>query len=282
MKGRVLSHTISSLFFCLMVLAVGSISLAFLFLEAKLWKGLWSEASQRVWPEPYRETDNWNSVQTVADAIMPSSSSIDEKAVSILPSIESIENRPLLFDIPVPFILQAPYSYWGKPYQEACEEASLLMAVKYFAGEQEVTKAAADTEIKQLVAWEKEHFGFYEDTNTEETAQIARLYFQMNADVVVNASVDHIKDELLKGHLVIVPLTGRELQNPYFRGQGPLYHMVVIRGFDDKTQEFITNDPGIGRGKSYRYKYDIIMKSIHDWNNGDIYNGEPMLISIWK
>jgi len=61
-----------------------------------------------------------------------------------------------------------------------------------------------------------------------------------------------------------VPLAGRELNNPYFRAPGPIYHMLVIKGYD--SDEFIVNEVGTKRGDSFKYKYDVLINAIHDWN----------------
>jgi len=37
--------------------------------------------------------------------------------------------------------------------------------------------------------------------------------------------------------------------------------MIVIRGFDPATKEFITNDPGTKRGEFYRYDIDLLEKA---------------------
>jgi hypothetical protein len=72
---------------------------------------------------------------------------------------------------------------------------------------------------------------------------------------------------LVSGKLVIIPAAGRLLGNPNFSGQGPIYHMLVVRGFDNKTGEFITNDPGTRKGEGYRYKYSVLINAIHDWSH---------------
>ena len=42
--------------------------------------------------------------------------------------------------------------------------------------------------------------------------------------------------------------------------------MLVIRGYDDENQEFITNDPGTKRGKGFRYDYQTLLQAIADWD----------------
>ena len=75
-----------------------------------------------------------------------------------------------------------------------------------------------------------------------------------------------------------MPAAGRELGNPNFTGEGPLYHMYVIRGYTADT--FITNDPGTRNGENYIYAIDVVMNSIGDWNNGDPTNGAKRIFYI--
>ena len=49
--------------------------------------------------------------------------------------------------------------------------------------------------------------------------------------------------------------------------------MLVIIGFDDKTGEFITNDPGTKRGAEFRYKYKILLNAIHNWDHDRAIDG---------
>lgn len=169
---------------------------------------------------------------------------------------------PEEYNLAVPFASQAPFADWGEPYQEACEEAALIMVARYFSG-QTLTPAAMDEEIKKLVAWQKDRFGYYEDTTAAEVAQIGREYFNLNAELDYDVSVDNIKKYLSQNKLVLVPAAGRILPNPYFRGEGPLYHMLVIRGYT--KDRFITNDPGTKRGEGFVYKYYDLINAIHDW-----------------
>ena len=81
---------------------------------------------------------------------------------------------PAEMNLAVPFMSQAPRGNWGLPYQEACEEASVIMGAAYFNGETAITADVADQRILDLVAWEKQTFGFYEDTTAAEVARMAR------------------------------------------------------------------------------------------------------------
>ena len=65
--------------------------------------------------------------------------------------------------------------------------------------------------------------------------------------------------------MIIIPAAGRLLGNPYFQTPGPIYHMLVIRGYN--ATEFITNDPGTKRGDGFKYKYQTLINAIHDWDH---------------
>src|SRR6056297_1483501 len=74
-----------------------------------------------------------------------------EKETLLKPSKKS-------FQLSVPFTSQAPYKEWDHLHNEACEEASLVMA-KYWLNSQDLDKTKADKEIKESVAWQKENWG---------------------------------------------------------------------------------------------------------------------------
>lgn len=184
-------------------------------------------------------------------------------------------------DYQVPFSPQAPFGNWDLPYQEACEEASAIMAARYFMG-QSLDNTIMNEEILKLVLWQKKYFGYYEDTTAKETAQIIREYFGLKAEVSSDVSVENIKKELNRGKLIIIPASGRELNNPYFSGEGPFYHMLIIRGYD--RDKFITNDPGTKRGEGFEYTYDSLINAVHDWTGSKekINQGAKVMIVVSK
>ena len=169
---------------------------------------------------------------------------------------------PKKVQIEVPFSPQAPHANWDAPYQEACEEMALIMGI-YFLQGKELTPEIADREIKDLVKWETEH-GYPEDVTLEQLNQIGCEYYKVCTNYVINqVRTEVIKEQIAKGNPVILPAAGRRLLNPYFSGDGPWYHMLIVKGYD--RNEFITNDPGTKRGKGYKYKYDRLVNAIHDW-----------------
>lgn len=170
---------------------------------------------------------------------------------------------PAKLELKVAFAPQAPFANWDELHKEACEEASIITVGRYFSN-QPLNEKIMDEEIYKLADWEEAR-GYKIDLTAAETAQVLKDYYQLKAQVVEEVSVDRIKYELSRGHLIIVPLAGRELNNPYFRSPGPIYHMLVIRGYDG--DEFITNEVGTKRGDGFKYKYDQLIDSIHDWES---------------
>lgn len=209
--------------------------------------------------------------------VATSTSEIPEPVPELPKSEDSV--LPAEFNLKIPFTSQAPHANWDMPYQEACEEASVLMSVWFINGVESRTKDEADQEILELVAWQEEVFGFYKDTTVEETLRILHERFDLtDAYIEEDPTIKQVEDAVVRGYPVIVPAAGRLLDNPNFSGEGPLYHMLVIRGFTDT--EFITNDPGTRRGRGYRYMKEHLMSVIHDWNGGDVEHGKKAVIVV--
>lgn len=185
-------------------------------------------------------------------------------------------------NLAVPFTSQAPKADWSMPYQEACEEASLLMTVAYLNGDGAFTPDSATEKILALVDWEVEHFGYYEDTTAEEVAETARVRFGFAKSRALKiSSIADVKAVIDRGLPVIIPAAGRQLFNPNFSGAGPKYHMLVVKGYT-KDGQIITNDPGTRRGADYVYAADVLWNAIHDWNGGDVENGAKMMVVVEK
>lgn len=188
---------------------------------------------------------------------------------------ETSVNRAESFNLNVPFYSQAPTGDWGMPYQEACEEASLLLAW-YYVTNQAPSMKKFEEDLLAMVEWEIDYFGQYEHTTAEQTAEMAQLYLQHpNVEVVTNPSENQIRDWLIQGYPVVAPFAGRYLGNPYFTGEGPVYHMLVIRGYDGSR--FITNDVGTRHGENFTYKDDVLMNALHDWDDSASVHDEGIL-----
>lgn len=165
--------------------------------------------------------------------------------------------------IAVPFTSQAPYGIWDALHEEMCEEGTIVMAHAWVSGIT-MTPAFAEQEIQKLAKWGTDNFGTYIDTSASQTAQMAKTVYGLKTRIISKPSVQDIKDEIDAGNIVIMGMTGRTLGNPNYTPPGPIYHMLLIKGYD--TTGFITNDDGTRNGNNYHYTYDTLMASAHDWS----------------
>jgi len=163
----------------------------------------------------------------------------------------------------VTFFSQAPDGDWAQPWQEACEEASITLAYHSFL-DKPLTKEQFKIDVLGLVEWEKKNFGDYVSTTVEQTGEMLKGYFGFtDFRILEKPTVDDLKTELAAGHIIVAPFAGRLLKNPFYSGEGPYYHMMVLKGYDQKN--FITNDVGTKRGLNFIYPYATIMYAMHDY-----------------
>lgn len=223
--------------------------------------------------EIYEETHS-----TVEEAIPEKSA---ETPASIPEPTTNYELQTTVVNLPIDFFSQAPYADWGMPYQEACEEASLILAYNYAQGI-EMTKEEFHTELLRMVDWEIAYFGSYEHTTVDQTAEmLSEFYGFTNWKILEEVTAEDLKTELRSGNPIVAPFAGRMLGNPNFTGEGPYYHMLVIKGFDDNY--FITNDVGTRLGENYQYTEGVLLSALHDWHDTDIANlGEKKVLVLIK
>jgi hypothetical protein len=169
----------------------------------------------------------------------------------------------------VPFTVQAPFAEWSDPtFQDACEEASLVMVQAWRSGTS-LTRESAKQEIWALAMFAKKEFGHSIDTSIQDTAWLLEQYYNTQAfDVRSGIEIRDIQKALAEKKLVIVPTDGRKLKNLNFTQPGPPRHMLVIVGYDTVAKEFIVNDPGTRQGEGYRYKEEVLYEAILDYPTG--------------
>jgi hypothetical protein len=186
----------------------------------------------------------------------------------------------------VPFFPQSPFAKWDPLHEEACEEAAIIMAHLYLSGKTNISPEEADKEIYEIINYEEEKLGFGEDINAKQIIDLTENFYGHKLTAIKNYTTETIKNQLAQGNIFIAPAAGRLLENPYFQSSGPLYHALVIIGYDEKKKQFITNDPGTKRGKNFKYSYQNLMESIRDFPESgkkeDILQGEKILILVEK
>lgn len=192
-------------------------------------------------------------------------------AVSIVPSAGGparAPSAPRVVRLRVPFVSQAPFRVWSVPYKEFCEEASMYTLHLWKQKKPTPPADALDRALKGIQQWETEHLGTWEDTTAAQAVRVLREYFgYSDTRAVRDVTIESLKRELDAGHPVIVPAAGRMLPNPYFQRPGPLYHMLVVIGYDDAAREFITHDVGTNtKGAGLRYRYQDFYRAMGDWS----------------
>lgn len=181
--------------------------------------------------------------------------------------------------ISVPFTSQAPYGNWDALHEEMCEEATLVMAHAWVNGIA-LTPAYAEQQLQLLAKWGTDNFGTYIDTSARQTAQMGQAVYGLKTRIIDSPSAEDIKNEIDKGSIVIMGMAGRMLHNSNYTPPGPLYHMMLIKGYD--STGFITNDDGTRSGNSYHYSYATLMAAAHDWDGGELTANPAVAIVVSK
>jgi hypothetical protein len=212
------------------------------------------------------------------------------------PALSSGDENPKSVLLPVPFTPQAPTANWDELHNEACEEASAIMAAEYYkdtmtpssSPPQEGEKVGVlppdfvEDEITNLTKWQQENFGYYLDATSAETALMIEKVYDLKTKLIENFSADDLKKELAQNHLVLISEYGRALGNPYYKRPGPIHHMLVIKGYN--SAGFVTNDPGTKRGLNYFYDFKTLYNAAADWDHAktNIDSTKKIAIIVWK
>lgn len=172
---------------------------------------------------------------------------------------------PASLVLQVPFTAQAPNDNWDR--NEDCEEASIAMAKAYLDGQTQDRMSDQDAQnaINQLKNWEQVNIGYNADTGADATTQMARGAFGLTVAHIRDFTEQDLKQELAKNHVILLPINAKLLNNPQYRNGGPQYHMIVIRGYNEK--EFIINDPGTNNGNGNVYTFELLKKASSDWDH---------------
>lgn len=180
----------------------------------------------------------------------------------------------------VPFSSQAPFGDWAEPWQNACEETSIAMVDSFYSGHTTITPEHARDSITHAFNLKHITSGQSLDETAKQIVNIINPYYRWEAYVVANPRLDQMKRELAFGRPIILPAYGADLANPHYRSEQLDYHVLVIIGYDDITQEFITHDPGTKRGNDFRYSFDTVMNAMHDYipGKGNTKQGQKVVI----
>jgi hypothetical protein len=170
----------------------------------------------------------------------------------------------------IPFYIQAPTGNWANSvFQNACEEVSILMVVDALQNRARPSQEQ-EKEIQKIAQWQKERFGTSVDTNAADTHETLVGYMDIGTSKVIDdITEDSLVQMLAENKVVLLPTNGQKLQNPYFRPPGPKTHMVVVYGYEAKTDTFVVHDPGTKNGKRYPYKASVLLAAAGDYPTGN-------------
>lgn len=180
-------------------------------------------------------------------------------------------------NLDAPFYSQAPFGNWDFPWQEACEEASVLLVANVYQ-KHNWTRTEFNEEILKLVDWQKENFGTYLDTTVAQTAEILQKYLRLETITHEDPTYEDVQKILNKGHFIIMFFAGKELGNPYFTNGGPNYHVLVVKGYKP-GKKIITHDVGTKNGANYVYSWDVLQSAMHDFAI-PIQSGEKRILEV--
>jgi hypothetical protein len=195
----------------------------------------------------------------------PNSSSNSPPTVDLVPTKILPSGLPDKHQISTFFVPQAPEKNWDQPWQDACEEASLL-TVNYYYQNLSPDLNTILTDYQRIFDFEATQ-GWTHDINLTQMASVSADLFDLSPQILDNPTIDQIKEYLLKDIPVIITANGKTLysENKHFKNGGPWYHSLVILGFDDNKKQFIVHDVGTQFGAYFHYSYATLLESIHDF-----------------
>ena len=155
------------------------------------------------------------------------------------------EPEPANVNLAIPFTSQAPSYNWDQPFQDACEEASLLMIDYYYQNKDLPPPLQIEDILLDMIGWQEDNWDGHFNLSVDKVAEFADIYYDYEIEIVEDLDTDKIESYLDRGLPIIIPADGHILDQPYFTNDGPDYHMLVIKGYIDGN--FITNDPGTWR-----------------------------------
>src|SRR5690606_32931822 len=153
---------------------------------------------------------------------------------------------------------------------DACEETSILMVDRFYQEQTQIGLEEAKKAIVNILNIKEAEFGPSYDENAFKITQMVDLiHSNWSATLQEDPTLEQILNELNQKRPVIAPIHAPELNNPYYTGEGPDYHVIVLIGFDATRKVFITHDPGTRNGAALEFSYEVMMEAIHDLNTQD-------------
>lgn len=183
-------------------------------------------------------------------------------------SFASAQTAPVV-KLAVPYISEVPDGRWVGSWKNACEEASIAMVDRYYAGVGKTTIAWQKAYMTNLFVIERKLWKSDANTDVDMTVRLINENTSFSAFAKDDPSIEDLKNELDSGRPVIVPIDGFELANKNipFLAAGSGYHMFVIIGYNEAKKAFIVHDNGdLKSGTGIEYGYKRVMNTLHDYS----------------
>ena len=218
---------------------------------------------------------------------------ISQKVEQIKETIAPVPTKILSSGLPdkhlieTAFVPQSPEKNWDQPWQDACEEASLLTVDYYYRNITQSDPQTIKNDLLKIIEFENQQ-SFTHDINLDQMSLVAANYFKYSPQIIDNPTIDDLKKYLSQNIPVIVPANGKTLyrENKHFKDGGPYYHNLIILGYDNNQQKFTVHDVGTQFGAYFKYTYSLLMESIHDFPQSlkkeDINQGDKKVLILIK
>lgn len=216
-----------------------------------------------------------NKIEEVKENIAPEPTKILESG---LPNKHLIE---------MAFVQQAPEKNWDQPWQDACEEAALLTVDYFYKNQKTVTIEQNRDDLLKMIDFENQQ-GYGHDINISQMVTVAQDYLGYKTKIIENPTIEDIKKYLVQNIPIVIVANGKTLykENKHFNSGGPYYHSLTILGYNDDKQQFIVHDVGTKSGAYFKYSYNLLMESIHDFpasgKKEDINTGQKRVLVLLK
>lgn len=177
---------------------------------------------------------------------------------------------------------------YNEPYQNFCEEASLLNWYYYLTWKEPDLKEY-DKDLIKLKEIEDLLFEWwYKHTNIEDTLKLLIAFQWDNQEIlweiIENPTVEDIKYNISIWNPVLVPVYWKWLSNNLFIGWWPVYHNLLIKWYTE--QNFIVNEVWVSKWDWYNYKIEELMKNIANYDEklypDNFLNWEKKILILYK
>lgn len=177
------------------------------------------------------------------------------------------------------FYAQAPRWNWRAPFEDYCEEASVILWVNCLNNE-EVNIEKFESQLSEIDTWFTDKFWKSKDQTVKQMAQAIKEKYDLEYEIIDNPSFKDIQTAINSWNLVVAPLAWKMLKNPHYKNGWPNFHALLVVGY--KKDKVITNDVWTRSWKNYEFKKDIFMNALHDYVSWDIKKWEKRILVIKK